>query len=296
MVSPRRIRVRRGDTIVLTGGTDPVEPPPVGEEIRLGCALPEVVDALGVGDRVLFDDGEIAADVCEVSAAVGPDGAEEPWARLEVVRCREGGRWLGSEKGINVPGLVVDTPALTDEDRAHLRFAARHADVVAVSFVRTPRDVADAVEAVRAAGDETSRELGLLLKIETRQAYRALPALLLEGMRHPRVGVMIARGDLAVEMGFESLSEIPRNITLLCQAARVPVVLATQVLESLAKTGLPSRAEISDAGSAQRAECVMLNKGPYVAEAIETLDTIHARMGKVQRKALPLLRHVESWD
>lgn len=293
---PRRIRVRRGDTIVLTGGTDPVEPPPVGEEIRLGCALPEVVDALGVGDRVLFDDGEIAADVCEVSAAVGPDGADGPWARLEVVRCREGGRWLGSEKGINVPGLVVDTPALTDEDRAHLRFAARHADVVAVSFVRTPHDVADAVEAVRAAGDETGRELGLLLKIETRQAYRALPALLLEGMRHPRVGVMIARGDLAVEMGFESLSEIPRNITLLCQAARVPVVLATQVLESLAKTGLPSRAEISDAGSAQRAECVMLNKGPYVAEAIETLDTIHARMGKVQRKALPLLRHVESWD
>jgi len=166
----------------------------------------------------------------------------------------------------------------------------------AVSFVRTRRDVAEAVDAVRAAAAETGRELGLLLKIETRQAYRALPRLLLEAMRHERVGVMIARGDLAVEMGFESLSEIPRNITLMCQAARVPVVLATQVLESLAKTGLPSRAEISDAGSAQRAECVMLNKGPYVTEAIETLDTIHARMGKVQRKALPLLRHVESWD
>lgn len=290
---PRRIRVRRGDTILLTGATDPVDPPRVGDEIRLGCALPAVVDALTVGDRVLFDDGVIAADV-RATSEVG--GTDEPWARLEVVRCREGGRWLGSEKGINVPGLEVDTPALTDEDREHLRFAARHADVVAVSFVRTRRDVAEAVDAVRAAAAETGRELGLLLKIETRQAYRALPRLLLEAMRHERVGVMIARGDLAVEMGFESLSEIPRNITLMCQAARVPVVLATQVLESLAKTGLPSRAEISDAGSAQRAECVMLNKGPYVTEAIETLDTIHARMGKVQRKALPLLRHVESWD
>ncbi|MEH6820006.1 MAG: pyruvate kinase [Dietzia psychralcaliphila] len=290
---PRRIRVHRGDSILLTGDMEPVEPPPSGEEIRLGCALPAVVEALSVGDRVLFDDGVISADVTSTSTPGQEDG---PWARLEVVRCREGGRWLGSEKGINVPGVEVETPALTDEDRQCLRFAARHADVVALSFVRTRGDVADAVEALRAATAESGRELGLLLKIETRQGYRALPDLLLEAMRHHRIGVMIARGDLAVEMGFESLSEIPRNITLMCQAARVPVVLATQVLESLAKTGMPSRAEISDAGSAQRSECVMLNKGPYVAEAIETLDAIHSRMGRIQRKALPLMRHVNSWD
>ncbi|MDV8002066.1 pyruvate kinase [Rhodococcus sp. IEGM 1408] len=290
---PRRIRVRMGDSIVLTGDMEPVEPPPAGSEIRLGCALPEIVEALSVGDRVLFDDGVIAA---EVTATAGPGRADGPWARLEVVRCRQGGRWLGSEKGINVPGLDVDTPALTGEDRQCLRFAARHADVVALSFVRTRQDVADALAALRAAAVEPGRELGLLLKIETRQGYRRLPHLLLEAMRHDEVGVMIARGDLAVEMGFESLSEIPRNITLMCQAARVPVVLATQVLESLAKTGMPSRAEISDAGSAQRSECVMLNKGPYVAQAIETLDAIHSRMGRIQRKALPLMRHVESWD
>ena len=295
---PRRIRVRRGDSILLTGDMDPVEPPRSGEEIRLGCALPEIVEALTVGDRVLFDDGVIAAEVTATSAAreEGAGEADGPWARLEVVRCREGGRWLGSEKGINVPGLVLDIPALTREDRQCLRFAARNADVVALSFVRTRADVTDAVEALRAATGESGRELGLLLKIETRQGYRGLPQLLLEAMRHDKVGVMIARGDLAVEMGFESLSEIPRNITLMCQAARVPVVLATQVLESLAKTGMPSRAEISDAGSAQRSECVMLNKGPYVAEAIETLDAIHSRMGRIQRKALPLMRHVDSWD
>lgn len=291
---PQRIRVHRGDTILLTADMSPVSPPPPGEEIRLGCALPEVVEALSVGDRVLFDDGVISADVIATSADAGePVG---PWARLEVTRCREGGRWLGSEKGINVPGVDVPIPALTDEDRQDLRFAARHADIVALSFVRTRADVADAVAALRAAAEETGRELGLLLKIETRQAYRGLPGILLEAMRHEKVGVMIARGDLAVEMGFESLSEIPRNITLLCQAARVPVVLATQVLESLAKTGMPSRAEISDAGSAQRAECVMLNKGPYVADAIEILDKIHTRMGRIQRKALPLMRHVDSWD
>ena len=295
---PQRIRVHRGDRILLTADMSPVTPPPPGEEIRLGCALPEVVEALSVGDRVMFDDGVISADVIGTSADAGlaDSGPAEPWARLEVVRCREGGRWLGSEKGINVPGVDVPTPALTDEDRQHLRFAARHADIVAMSFVRTRADVHDAVTALREAAAASGRELGLLLKIETREAYRGLPGLLLEAMRHEKVGVMIARGDLAVEMGFESLSEIPRNITLLCQAARVPVVLATQVLESLAKTGMPSRAEISDAGSAQRAECVMLNKGPYVAEAIEILDKIHSRMGRIQRKALPLMRHVDSWD
>lgn len=290
---PQRIRVHSGDRILLTVDMEPVDPPRSGAEIRLGCALPAVVEALAVGDRVLFDDGVISAEVVETAT---PGATDAPWARLEVVRCREGGRWLGSEKGINVPGLEMDTPALTEEDRQSLDFASRHADLVALSFVRTRRDVADAVEALESAASESGRELGLLLKIETRQAYRALPDLLLEAMRHERIGVMIARGDLAVEMGFESLSEIPRNITLMCQAARVPVVLATQVLESLAKTGIPSRAEISDAGSAQRSECVMLNKGPYVAEAIETLDVIHSRMGRIQRKALPLMRHVDSWD
>ncbi|EYT62120.1 pyruvate kinase [Dietzia sp. UCD-THP] len=290
---PQRIRVHTGDRILLTVDMEPVDPPRSGAEIRLGCALPAVVEALTVGDRVLFDDGVISAEVIETAT---PGATDAPWVRLEVVRCREGGRWLGSEKGINVPGLEVDTPALTEEDCRSLRFASRHADLVAVSFVRTRRDVADAVEALAAAVSESGREVGLLLKIETRQAYRSLPDLLLEAMRHDRIGVMIARGDLAVEMGFESLSEVPRNITLMCQAARVPVVLATQVLESLAKTGIPSRAEISDAGSAQRSECVMLNKGPYVAEAIETLDAIHSRMGRIQRKALPLMRHVDSWD
>ena len=290
---PRRIRLRRGDTLVLTTDMTPVVPPTDGSEIRLGCALPEAVAALRVGDPVLFDDGVIAGEVRRVSAEGDPDG---PWARVEVVRCRADGRWLGSEKGINLPETGVQVPALTEEDRHALHFAAEHADVVALSFVRSPQDVVEAVEAIEDAGRQVGRTPGLLVKIETGDGYRALPQILLAAMRHDRAGVMIARGDLAVEMGFESLSEIPRNILLMSQAARLPVVLATQVLESLAKTGLPSRAEISDAGSAQRAECVMLNKGPYIGEAIDALVAINARMEAVQRKSLPLLRHVRSWD
>jgi len=118
----------------------------------------------------------------------------------------------------------------------------------------------------------------------------------LVAMRHPRLGVMIARGDLAVEIGFERLAEVPRQIIALCGAAHVPSIWATQVLENLAKTGQPSRAEITDVAASQRADCVMLNKGPYIVDAIEVLDDVLTRIGQVQHKGLTLMRHIHSWD
>ena len=139
-------------------------------------------------------------------------------------------------------------------------------------------------------------DLGLVLKIETRQGFANLPAILLTAMRHPRVAVMIARGDLAVEIGFERLAEVPRQILALCEAAHVPAIWATQVLETLAKTGQPARAEITDAAAGERADCVMLNKGPHITEAIRTLDDILARMDEVQTKSRTLMRHIHSWD
>ena len=95
---------------------------------------------------------------------------------------------------------------------------------------------------------------------------------------------MIARGDLAVEIGYERMAEIQEEILWLCEAAHVPVTWATQVLEGLVKRGRPSRAEISDAAMAERAECVMLNKGPYLFEAMSVLDNVVGRMQHHQRK------------
>jgi pyruvate kinase len=109
-------------------------------------------------------------------------------------------------------------------------------------------------------------------------------------MRSPAVGVMIARGDLAVECGFERLAEVQEEILWVCEAAHVPVVWATQVLEGLAKTGRPSRAEITDAAMGERAECVMLNKGPHVVGAVRTLDDILRRMQEHTRKKRAMLR------
>jgi pyruvate kinase len=112
-------------------------------------------------------------------------------------------------------------------------------------------------------------------------------------MKAPRSGVMIARGDLAVECGFERLAEVQEEILWLCEAAHVPAIWATQVLESLAKDGQPSRAEITDAAMSHRAECVMLNKGPYILEAIHMLDGILRRMHGHQTKKSPALRKLQ---
>ena len=106
------------------------------------------------------------------------------------------------------------------------------------------------------------------------------------------VGVMIARGDLAIESGYQRLAELQEEMLWLAEAAHVPVVWATQVLETLAKTGLPSRAEITDAAMGERAECVMLNKGPYVAEAVAALDDILRRMEQHQYKKRSLYRRL----
>jgi pyruvate kinase len=117
--------------------------------------------------------------------------------------------------------------------------------------------------------------------------------MLLTAMRWPSCGVMIARGDLAVECGFERLAEVQEEILWICEAAHIPVVWATQVLETLTKQGMASRAEITDAAMGDRAECVMLNKGPHVLDALRVLDDILRRMQAHQTKKRAMLRELK---
>jgi pyruvate kinase len=192
-----------------------------------------------------------------------------------------------------MPDSTLPMTALTPEDEQLLPFVAAHADIVAASFIRSPADVLHLLDRLEAAG---GLGLAVILKIETKEGFENLPDILLAAMRHPRIAVMIARGDLAVEIGFERLAEVPRQILGLCEAAHVPAIWATQVLENLAKTGQPSRAEITDAAISQRAECVMLNKGPHIIDAIVALDDILDRMDQAQTKSRALMRHIHSWD
>jgi pyruvate kinase len=166
-------------------------------------------------------------------------------------------------------------------------FVCGSADLVALSFVNTVDDVRELLKLLESMN---AKPPAIVLKIETRRGFENLPAMLLEAMKAPSCAVMIARGDLAVECGFERLAEVQEEILWLCESAHVPVIWATQVLETLAKEGLPSRAEVTDAAMAHRAECVMLNKGPYVVEAVKTLDDILRRMHGHQAKKRSMLR------
>jgi pyruvate kinase len=157
----------------------------------------------------------------------------------------------------------------------NLEFVAQHADAVSLSFVRKPADVEMLISELERLGADS---LGLVIKVETKKGFKNLPKLVLAAMRRYPVAVMIARGDLAVECGWTRLAECQEEVLWVCDAARVPVMWATQVLEQETKKGLPSRAEITDAAQSQRADCVMLNKGPHILAAIRTLDSILRRM------------------
>ena len=142
----------------------------------------------------------------------------------------------------------------------------------------------------------SAEHLGIVLKIETRRGFENLPELLYAALAGKAAGIMIARGDLAVECGYERLAEVQEEILWATEAAHLPVIWATQVLETLAQTGLPSRAEITDAAMGERAECVMLNKGPHILDAMHTLDDILRRMQSHQSKKRSLLRALNSWE
>jgi pyruvate kinase len=137
--------------------------------------------------------------------------------------------------------------------------------------------------------------IGIVAKIETVHALYNLPELISRAAGRQPFGVMIARGDPAVEISFPRLAEIQEEILWVCEAAHVPVIWATQVLENLAQKGIPSRAHITDAAMAERAECVMLNKGPYVAEAVRLRDDVLRPMEPHQRKKTSQLRALRLW-
>ncbi len=279
---PPRILVQRGDRVRLVA-TGRGRAASEGRPAIVVCTLPEALAAVRAGERIAFDDGRIGGVVRRRSR----HGVE-----VEITQARDGGEWLGADKGINLPDTRLDLPALTDKDLADLAAVARHADLVGLSFAQSAADVQALQRALDGAG---APGLGVVLKIETRRGFEHLPEMLFAAMAGPAAGVMIARGDLAVECGYERLAEVQEEILWACEAAHLPVIWATQVLETLARTGRPSRAEITDAAMGERAECVMLNKGPHIVDAMRTLDDILRRMQTHQQKKRPLLRALRAW-
>jgi pyruvate kinase len=250
----------------------------------ISCTAPALFSSVRKGEPISFDDGKMTGKIQSVSA-------DE--IRIKIVSTSGNSGKLRADKGINLPETRLPIRGLTEKDKEDLSFVVAHADVVNMSFVNSVEDVDDLITAIRIYQDPV--KIGVILKIETRAGFENLFDILMAGMQVYPLGVMVARGDLAIETGWENMARIQEEIMSVCRAAHVPDVWATQVLETLAKTGIPSRSEITDAAMAQRAECVMLNKGPEILGAIGLLDQILRDREHYMDKHAPLLPAMEKF-
>ncbi|WP_020562045.1 pyruvate kinase [Methylosarcina fibrata] len=278
------IRLFKNDLLLLTDNIVPGGPARYDENgieiapAHIGCTLSSFIDRLKVGQPVWIDDGKIGAMV---------EGLTEQGALLRVTQARSDGVRIQSDKGINFPMTDLGLPPLSDKDLSDLDFACAHADLIGFSFVEKLADMDYLIDEL---AKRSATDLPIIAKIETNRAVKNLPDIILGTLGRHSLGIMIARGDLAVELGSARLAEIQEELLWLCEAAHVPVIWATQVLESIAKKGVRSRPEFTDAAMAVRAECVMLNKGPYILDAIEALINVMDRMQAHQRKKFSRLR------
>lgn len=284
IAAPMRIHVVQDDLLLLTREQLPgqiEQRDKAGNSIapaHISCTEPAVFDFLKAGHAVWIDDGRVGCLV---------ESVDEEGAWLRITQVRANGENIGAQKGLNFPDSKLALPALTQKDNLDLDFAVQHADIIGLSFVQHADDL-DLLHA--ALTERNAGTLGVIAKIETSSAVKNLPEIIVRGAGHGAFGIMIARGDLAVEIGYERLAEIQEEMLWLCEAAHIPVVWATQVLESLVKQNLPSRAEITDAAMSERAECVMLNKGPYILHGMSVLKEIISRMQSHQDKKTPQYR------
>ena len=249
----RPVTLRSGQEFTITTGKI------LGDSTRVNTTFLPLPKEVHRGDRILLSDGLIELRVESV--------------RLKDVNCRVvNGGALGEHKGINLPGVKLRVPALTAKDKADLKFAlAQGVDYVAVSFVRRPEDVLLAKKLIRSAGKDTP----VIAKLEKPEAIESLAQIL-----KVSDGVMVARGDLGVEMSPERVPVVQKEIIARAREFRRPVITATQMLESMTENPRPTRAEASDVANAifDGSDAVMLSaetaSGKYPVEAVSMMARI----------------------
>ena len=252
------------------------------------CTLREALAAAQPGERIFIDDGEVATEV----------KSKESWGVIvEVKGCPdEKGYRLKPEKGVNFPDTAFTIPASTEKDVEDLAFVAQHTDGIEFSFVQRAADVAALQDALAKERPGDWRKLGLRAEDRDEPCSR-------QSTRHS-----CSRGRPPAHSDHDRSRRSCRG-NRLCSArgnargnpmawssaAQVPVIWATQVLEQLIKKGVLSRGEMTDAATSARAECVMLNKGPFLFDAIAQLDLLLGRVGEHIHKKTPQLRRLASW-
>jgi pyruvate kinase len=249
-----------GHTITLT-----VSPGEDTEEASVHVKYPDLVNDLHVGDKVTVDNGLINLEVLEVNP---------PKLKCKVL---DGGK-LGSRRHVNLPGIRVNLPSITDKDRADIEFGLNHdVDFIALSFVRSPDDIATCRKLVEAHGKTTK----IIAKIENQEGVDNFDQIL-----EAADGIMVARGDLGVEIPIRELPHSQRRMVRKSVIAGKPVIVATHLLESMIHNPMPTRAEVSDVANAvyEGADAIMLSgetsAGQYPLRCVQTLDAIARRQEK----------------
>jgi pyruvate kinase len=268
----RPVVLEEGREVVI--GTEAAD----GTADRLSTTYPELVREVHAGDRILLSDGELELAV----TSVGPHEV-----RARVVR----GGVLEEHKGINLPGVPLRAPALTDKDVEDLRFGLEAGvDFVALSFVRRAEDVARAREVMERAG----RAVPVVAKLEKAEAVEHL-----EEIMQASDGVMVARGDLGVELAPERVPTLQKHIIRRANELGIPVITATQMLESMVDHPRPTRAEASDVANAilDGTDAVMLSAetavGRYPVEAVRMMDRIAVEVETSSPQLYQPARHHE---
>lgn len=251
---------------------------------EIACSNTDIFNFIEIETPLYIDDGKIGLRVIEKT---------DLGVLCRVEHAKPNGVILKGEKGINFPETNLDIDAVTSLDKQNLQAVIEFADIIGISFTQKAAHVAE----VKAILKEKNKEMiGLVAKIETKKGLQRLPFILMELFSWQNSGVMIARGDLAIEVGFENLPKIQEEILELCEAAHTPVIYATQILENMMKKNLPSRAEVVDASMAQRADCIMLNKGLFAVETIEMLGKILDSVRPMFFKSRHLLPIIKEWS
>jgi pyruvate kinase len=261
----RNIVLNIGDEIRIHANAQLGESAIMGDEgmrmAHISCTLPQVFPDVEVGQNVFFDDGKIGGVITACSSQE---------ILVKITQAKKKGSKLKAQKGINFPDSDLSIQGLTEKDKEDLEFICFQADAVNLSFVNNKKDVQDAIDVL----NQCNSNIGLILKIETKKGLKNMPEIILKGMQTYPIGLLIARGDLAVEAGWKSMAQAQKDILNMSKAAHIPSIWATQVLETYAKKGIPSRAELTDALQGSQSECIMLNKGPYIVETLKLLGRI----------------------
>lgn len=280
----KSIKIKKGEHLIISNNTENSilnKRGANGTQIttpKISIEPPRLMKEISIGDTVLFDDGRIKCRVLKKDAT-----------ELEMIVTSDSSNGLKLREycNIHLPDTNIERLPISKKDFANLPFMMEHTDIIGYSSFEKVSDISNLHKAVTAFNRQ---DIGIIYKVKNHKSFDNLPMLLLEAMKHSTIGIQIERNSLAIDIGAERIAEVQDQIMWICEAAHIPVIWSSQVLEKMIKTGKAPKAEITDAAKSARAEAVMLNNGPHTKEAVALLSDILNKMEQHTSKKKNVLR------